>query len=209
MPLIKEFVSGDANIVLWKRSETAEELLSKIALTEAESKYYSRLNTEKRKCEWLAWHLLVKDFFNDHSIEIIYNSEGAPVANTNREISVSHGGELVGIAVAPTACGIDIEPLNRDFSRVRSRILNEQESRLLEAFAPIAPAAAIGWCVKECAFKIAHTEGVDFLNDVIITAANTETNSVVVDFKRIGKMRISIEIVDNHIICYGTNEENI
>ena len=51
MALIKEFVSGDANIVLWKRSETAGELLSKITLTEAESKYYSQLNTEKRKCE--------------------------------------------------------------------------------------------------------------------------------------------------------------
>ena len=209
MPLLKEFVSGDAYIVLWKRSETAGELLSKITLTEAESKYYSRLNTEKRKCEWLAWHLLVKEFFNDHSIEITYNAEGAPITNNNRQISVSHGGELVGIVVARCACGIDIEPLNRDFSRVRSRILSEQESRQLDAFAPIAPAAAIGWCVKECAFKIAHTEGVDFLNDVIITAANAETNSVVVDFKRIGKMRISIEIVDNHIICYGTNEENI
>ena len=209
MPLLKEFVSGDANIVLWKRSETAGELLSKITLTEAESKYYSQLNTEKRKCEWLAWHLLVKEFFNDHSIEITYNAEGAPITNNNSQISVSHGGELVGIVVARCACGIDIEPLNRDFSRVRSRILSEQESRQLDAFAPIAPAAAIGWCVKECAFKIAHTEGVDFLNDVIITAANAETNSVVVDFKRIGKMRISIEIVDNHIICYGTNEENI
>ncbi len=209
MPLLKEFVSGAAKIVLWRRSETAQELLSQVSLTECESNYYQQLNTERRRSEWLAWHLLVKNLFHNQVIEISYDATGAPMLNVDYRVAVSHGGELVGIAVARQACGIDIEPLNRDFSRVKNRILNQHEITTLAPLADIAQVEAIGWCMKECAFKIGRLEGIDFLNDIIITEVNQNEHSAVVDFKRFGKINIIVEIIDNHIICYGTAKENI
>ena len=205
MPLISKLSSNEADILLWQLEESSDELLGMMTLSDPETDFLKKLHGEKRRAEWLCWHLMVRNYFGCEQIEISYDSSGRPIVDRklNREISVSHGGNIVAVIISKSFCGIDIESLNRNFSRVQNRFMTASECNILTPLSDIADVAAIGWCAKECAYKISRCDGIDFIRDLTIISASRENRTLTIKFSHGSTFSINVEIIDNHIICHS------
>ena len=116
-------------------------------------------------------------------VRIEYSSQGAPLLSEEvvvnnyhyKYISVSHCRDMVAVMLSQQPCGVDIEQSGRDFGRVSSRYITQEERRLSDN--PRFEAAV--WCAKEALYKLAQREGLDFRRDISITAVDFESGRIV------------------------------
>ena len=105
MPIINKIESEKFTILVWKITETLEEI---IAL--GEDINTDNYTSEKRKKEHFASRLLVNEICPTKTI--IYNEFGAPELNNGKHISISHSKELVAVIISDTKSGLDIEQIS-------------------------------------------------------------------------------------------------
>lgn len=127
-----------------------------------------------RRREYLAWRALVRRELGADAV-ISYNAVGAPVVeNYPVHISVSHCKSHVAVCICSSPCAVDIESMERDFSRVLPRYLSSGEQSL--SGDPLFPAVA--WCAKEALYKLSGCTGLDLLRDLHIEAFDAEAGIV-------------------------------
>ncbi len=121
--------------------------------------------SEHRRCEYLSWRAIVyRELGAD--VQISYNSVGAPII-LNRDdiyISVSHCSEYVAVAISSSPCAVDIESTSRNYDRIASRYLSEEESKISDS----SLYRAVVWCAKETLYKLSDEKGLDFIEDLHI-----------------------------------------
>ncbi len=119
---------------------------------------------DARKREYLAWRAIVRRTIG-HDAMIAYNPVGAPIlTNYPFHITVSHCQGRIAMGISDRPCAVDIERIDRNFRRIRSRYLTPEEQRL--SAHPLFP--AIAWCAKETLYKYAGRQGLDLLDDLHI-----------------------------------------
>lgn len=129
-----------------------------------------------RRREYLGWRALARERLG-RDAAIAYDAAGAPVV-TNRagvRLSVSHAAGWVALLLADAPCGVDIEPADRDFSRVAQRCLTDDERRL--SASPLWPGVA--WCAKEALYKLAGRRGLDLRRDLRLERADPAVDPAV------------------------------
>jgi phosphopantetheinyl transferase len=111
---------------VWKIEESPDELLSRFEQRAADL-LPADMRTEKRKQEWLAVRLLLKELLGEEA-RIAYQPNGAPcLPEKNLHISISHTkGYAAVILNGESPTGIDIEYLNDRVLKVRSRFMSEE-----------------------------------------------------------------------------------
>jgi hypothetical protein len=91
--------------------------------------------------------------------------------------------------------------MERDFGRVASRYVSDQEQGLCrEEWWPAAL-----WCAKEALYKMAGREGVDFKRDIIIRNVQMQDASWKLSAELFGAESVTLggsRIDDNHILVY-------
>ncbi|MBO4772151.1 MAG: hypothetical protein J5595_06400 [Bacteroidales bacterium] len=114
MPLLPQNIDiEDVKIGFWRTDESAEDLFAMIAnhLSDDEQSVYQSFKNDRRRREWLATRILVKEMLG-HYPGIVYDDSGAPmlsgVDGTNN-ISVSHTDGIVAVLLSKNRVGIDIE----------------------------------------------------------------------------------------------------
>lgn len=172
---------------------SAEELLARAGLTPDEKARLAAFpeSAAQRRKERLAARVLVRQVGGNFvggtmgggdrdRWRIRYEPSGRPYLGSDREperrwpISISHTTGWVAVMVAPpgaTCCGIDIEHLDRDASRVIRRIASPTELALAETLYPRNPALLI-WCAKEAAYKALGVSDLDFHKHIRLTASD-------------------------------------
>lgn len=136
---------------------TAEELVRAVSFS-----------GERRRREFLTWRAIVRRELGRH-LRIEYNELGAPVLPDGEAfLSVAHCERRVAVILSPWRCAVDIEPADRDFSRVVERI--QTPSELLLSSDPLWPGFV--WCAKETLYKYAGCRGLDFREDLCIVSAD-------------------------------------
>lgn len=154
---------------------------------------------ESRCRERLAWRRVLRRISPDAEVE--YEMSGAPLLKNSpyTHISVSHCRDSVAVALSCHVCGVDMERLDRDFSRVAERYMTEHERGL----SPEAWWMAAVWCAKECLYKMAGREGVDFRRDMAVEAIDTTTRSLVCRGVGGGSVTLQYAMPDGeHIVVY-------
>lgn len=128
------------------------------------------ISAAARRRERLMWRRIVRET-TGQQVEVEYSPSGAPrIKNFPFEhISVSHCRGVVAVVASHRECGVDVERKDRNFERVASRYVSEQEWALCrergcerEAF------LAVVWCAKECMYKVAQREGVSLRDDISV-----------------------------------------
>ncbi len=119
----------------------------------------------KRRSEHLSWRAMLYETLGQ-IVTIEYNEVGAPyiVENPNIYIGVSHGAERVAVAISDRACAIDIESVNRDFTRASSRYTTSDEELICEGD------LALIWCAKETLYKLSGRSELNLKTDLRITS---------------------------------------
>ncbi|MFV0291294.1 MAG: 4'-phosphopantetheinyl transferase family protein [Mangrovibacterium sp.] len=178
MPLEHHIEIGGGVLLTWSLTDDAE--FKKWAIKYRYYPAFLRLNSTKRKKEWIAMQRLLHEVGLDSS-KIYYNDQGKPFVNhvQYKYISISHSKNSVGIFLHPERnVGIDIETKTRNFKGIAHKYLSEHE---LEIAHRVPDGLAFFWCIKEAMFKVVGIPMPEFnpYNDVFISLVDEKVQASV------------------------------
>ena len=179
MPIYRTYKQGDLLVGVWKVDETVEQLRSMFHQFSIYEEGFMRFSTEKRKQEWLAVRVLLKELCGEEK-KIAYLPSGKPyLEDGSAFISFSHTLGYVAVAIHPSAeVGVDIEQYGTRVQRVAVRFIREDEKVSVESGDEIY-ALLLHWSAKETMFKLMKDEAVDFINHLhILPFAPKESGTV-------------------------------
>ncbi len=193
MPITYKIEKKEVSILVWKITETLEELLD----------LYGNINTinytsEKRKKEHLLSRLMVNKLCENGTI--IYNEFGAPELDNGKHISISHSNELVAVIISDTKSGIDIEKISDKALRIASKFVSKKNLIKLNK-----EKATLIWCLKEAIYKWHQKGGVNFIKDIIISEFFTKEHGNVTAYLRERKLNLNYLKINNHYLVYVCN----
>jgi len=168
MPLYRTYKEGDLTVGVWKVDETIEQLRSMFHQFSIYEDDFSRFSAEKRKQEWLAVRVLLKELCGEEK-KIAYLPSGKPyLEDGSMHVSFSHTPGYVAVALHPSAeVGVDIEQYGTRVRRVASRFVREDECTSIEAGDEVY-ALLMHWSAKETLFKLMEEGAVDFIEHLRI-----------------------------------------
>ena len=168
MPLYRTYKQGDLIVGIWKVDETIEQLRSMFHQFSIYEEGFMRFTAEKRRQEWLAVRVLLKELCGEEK-KIAYLPSGKPYLDDQSAfVSFSHTVGYVAVALHPSAeVGVDIEQYGTRVKRVASRFIREDEKISIESGDEIY-ALLLHWSAKETLFKLMKDEAVDFINHLRI-----------------------------------------
>lgn len=152
----------DPLLGVWKIEESSEQLLSQLEKKEYYLPFLANMHTEKRRQEWLATRVLLKEMLG-REVRIAYEANGAPyLPDEPFYISISHTKQYAAILIQKhPAVGIDIEYRSDRVLKIRSRFMNPEEEERIDKKHEVEH-LLIHWCAKETLFKVIGQEEVDF-----------------------------------------------
>jgi len=173
MPLF--YVHQSPVIGVWKIVEPWQELLDLFHNKTLYADEVLKIQSDKRKSEWLAVRLLIKQLTGAEML-VDYKDNGAPfLRDSPYHISIAHTKGFAALMLSnQTHPGIDIEYRSERALRLCGKFLNpielEQLSRLRTNYLPNQEEvfATLCWCAKETAFKALQENDVDFIKHLQI-----------------------------------------
>ena len=164
MPLYRKYQQGDLIVAVWKVDETVEQLCSMFHQFSIYEESFARFSAEKRKQEWLAVRVLLKEILSEEK-RIAYLPSGKPyLEDGSMHVSFSHTHGYVAVALHPSAeVGVDIEQYGTRVQRVASRFIREDEKVSIASGDEIV-GLLLHWSAKETMFKLMDDQGVDFID---------------------------------------------
>ncbi len=180
---------------------TAEE---SALLTESDREHLATLSAPARRAQWSTCRTILRSELGEGA-ELRYTASGAlvlarPVGEV-RYISLSHTEQLVAVMLCPKRCGVDIESIDRNFSRVASRFISHDERERLESKAG-PHFEAIMWSAKEALYKYGSNPGLDFIQDLIITDIDPDQQCAYAELYGLSTPVVRYQIADGHICCW-------
>ena len=155
----------------------------------------SRFQNDSRRREHLAWRRVVRSELG-RGVVIDYNEVGAPVVDTpNTHISVAHCAQSVAVAIANEPVGVDIEALDRNYERIKSRFMSPAE----EALSSIEAWPAVVWTAKEAIYKLYGKREVDLTEDIRITAFDAERMTLEAEVRETKGINVEAQIIENRV----------
>ena len=166
----------------------------------------SRFQNDRRRREHLAWRRVVRNELG-RGVVIEYNEVGAPVVDIpNTYISVAHGGERVAVTIADEPVGVDIESLDRNYERVKSRFMSPAE----EALSEMEEWPAMVWTAKEAIYKLYGRREVDLTEDIRITAFDAQHMLLTAEVRDTRGIVVEAKIIENSVaVATATYKQRI
>lgn len=173
-------------------------------LTDGDKEFLSGLTAPSRRAQWATARKLLRHALGADA-ELRYASSGAlilakPIGEV-RFVSISHTSEQVAVMLSRSRCGVDIEQTDRHFSKVASRYITHEEREQFEALVG-EQFEALLWSAKEALYKYGAHEGLDFLQDMIVTAIDPTSQTLSAELYGLATPPVHYRLVDNHILCY-------
>ena len=101
-------------------------------------------------------------------------------------------------------CGVDVERTFRNFERIASRYVSEQEWALREQRGCDRQMfLAAVWSAKECMYKLARRSALDLRRDLKIEDLDLKGGTVVGCVAGVGSVRMHIEQGDGYLVVYS------
>ncbi len=161
----KEEANGGI-LAVWEITESVDELLKLLNLSDTEIERLNSFRLDKRKLEFLATRCLIKELIQKDPV-INYMDTGRPVLeNSTFNLSISHTKGFAAVALSKGEySGIDIEHPSERVIKVYDRFVSAEEkafipeSKQLEYFTLL-------WSLKEAMYKIFDEKSVIFNRDL-------------------------------------------
>ena len=190
MGILKKIEENNCIIAIWDMQESLEELMQQSVDISTPN-----FNNEKRKKEYLASRLLLKDIAQ--KIKITYSEYGAPTLENGKHISISHSKNLVAIIFSKQKVGLDIETISEKPLRLSSKFISKDVHQNLTE-----EKATLIWCVKEAIFKWHQKGNIDFKKDIKIKEFEImEKGEISCNFKG-EKIIVNYRKIDNQYLAY-------
>ena len=187
MPLLGQYSVAGADVLVWKVTETLDELLGMVSPLCAAYALENFAST-KRCVEWLAVRAVVARLFGA-DVRIMYDATGKPrLDGVDGCVSISHTEGYAVVAFSRDGeIGVDVELLTRDVVPVARRFMPLE---LLDGLSASERncVALLHWCAKEALFKIVGDLGGTFKDNISVAPFSFEDK---------GQVKLSLVGVDN------------
>lgn len=135
------------------------------SLTDSELEKYLEFNNLKRQKEFVATRLLKHSIFGYQRIQ--YTPYGAPYFDDHHYISISHAGNLVGIASNPEhRIGFDLEKIDDKILRLFPKFMNPAEQGEFDV--SNVNELVRCWSFKETLYKLAGRKEIHFKEELLL-----------------------------------------
>ena len=151
MPIFKEIISEQTQILIWKYSE--EEKFSADLISDEKEFENLKQKSPKRLIEIQMVRHMLRKILPNHKIR--YYENGQPYLEPfDKFVSVSHSFPYAVLAISEKKIGVDIEQVKDRIDKIKHKFLHPKEiDWLSRAESEIEHLTAI-WCIKEALFKI-------------------------------------------------------
>lgn len=168
MPLL--FKHTEPLLGVWKIEESSDELLAMLDLQSEYLPFLQQIKTEKRRREWLASRVLLKELAGLELL-IAYHEDGAPyLPDSSFSLSISHTNGYAAVLLQKHGpAGIDIEYQSGRVLKIRSRFMSSEEDGSVCSDEHEVEYLLIHWCAKEALYKMIRQRDVDFIEHLHIT----------------------------------------
>lgn len=153
-------------IYVWKITSLLNNLHNNKSLSTIELDQVSSIKSKKRKIEFLATRIALKNLFDD-KLELKYHESGRPFIKEANHISISHSNNYLAIAFGEDNIGIDIEKPQDKMLKLIPRILSETEIKQFQQ-KPTLENACKMWGTKESVLKYIGDKNLNFKDDIKI-----------------------------------------
>jgi len=176
-------ISDHASLGLWHMTETWQELRAMLHFSDSELLALEEKKTDKRKQEWLACRVLLREMTQAQPI-IVYDENRKPrIDGTSMQLSMSHSGDYSCAYVHDSeAVGVDLQQMKPSIARGSDYFLNETEQQWVDLGDNVL--LHLIWCAKEAAFKYAGDPDLDLKKHIITNPFHSNQN---------GSIQVSIQ----------------
>lgn len=172
MPIVekKYFYRSNLSWGLWHITETLDELFEQLEPNEIDLSYLDKIGHEKKKKEFLASRLLLKQLLHYYDLEykgVIKDDILKPYLVGHKcHISISHSHDYASAVIHPgQKTAIDIELLSIKMLDIVPKFLSNEERNFVERD---ERRATLLWCAKETMYKIYHGRGLIFKDNLFV-----------------------------------------
>ena len=168
MPLYKTIIfSPTTQILIWKITESLEELLGKVVLKEKTQIRLNKMKSEMHQRAFLSVRMLLKEAdYTD--FELHYDELGKPYFLDGKHVSITHSHHFSAIIISDETVGIDIEMQRDKITRIADKFVTIKELHRLRSLDAIdyIKKLTIKWGAKEAIFKIRNEPGISFKDHI-------------------------------------------
>lgn len=206
---LQKTLDNGAEILVWQVTESEQELKNMCSVPADELEEINMYKSESQRKQKLAVRALLDTAFQE-KVYLNHHDNGKPfIENEATNISITHTDKYVAIILHDEDdLGIDVESLDRDFSAVEKKALNEDEIDDLEDDGTEKnEQLAIYWCAKEAIYKRMSVNRVDFAEQIDVEKFNLR-NEGELDATFIHKdgyeeeFELEYMIFDNHVLVW-------
>lgn len=175
MPLFKTiFHDSSTEILVWKITETLEQLLLEVKLNEKSKARLAGMKSVSHQCGFLSVRKLLQEKgYTD--FDLYYDEFGKPHLQDGRHISISHSHEFSTIILSDQNCGIDLEMQRQKIITIAHKFAAHEFEFLKDVSEKsYIRQLTIIWGAKEAVFKIRNEAGISFKDHIHVAPFSLE-----------------------------------
>ncbi len=205
MPLFKTIhYNATTQILVWKITETFEELFDTVVLNEnnsirlagMKSQLHQRAFLSVRKLFYLAGYT---DF------DLYYDEFGKPHLKDGKYISITHSHEFSAIILSNETVGIDMELQRDKIIKIADKFCDSEFQYLTDNEEYIRKLTVV-WGAKEAIFKIRNEKGISFKNHIKVNSFDLEVKETIAELhfdNLITDFKIYFEEMEGFTLVYA------
>lgn len=199
MPLLLYKSLKNAEVAVWKATETLEFYQTELASHHFPTERASGIKHPEKLRQWYASRYLLCEIFPG-AIQSYLDRK--PVLLNGPEVSFSHSGDVVAVMLSSFQTGIDVQQYDAKLEKIAPRFLNPEDAHPFNGFEYLAMLVHI-WAIKEAIFKRYVTE-LPF-KDIYIEDLDTIKDVAQVRVERKGETfshQVAILHIDQMAVAY-------
>ena len=204
MPLLKIIALNDyTQLLLWKITETFDELFNSVALKDVTLARVENMKSESHQKGFLSVRrLLMEAGYTD--FDLYYDEYGKPHLNDGKHISISHSHDFSVIVLSDVNIGADLEILKDKTLKLATRFMDVSHLENLNPEDELIKATVV-WGIKEAVFKLKNEIGISFkdhiFEDDFMLADKKCTVELRID-NRVEHFDIVFDFIENYVfVC--------
>lgn len=198
--------SPSTRLLVWKISESFEQLHREVTLTEKNTLRLQGMKSELHQRGFLSVRKLLQQAgYTD--TDLYYDEFGKPHLNDDNYISITHSHHFSAIIISKETVGIDIERCREKITVIAEKFANyEMDFLSKNPLQDYIRKLTVIWGAKEAVFKIRNEKGISF-NDhikVIPFEMNQKTTTAWLQMDKVNAhFELHFEEIEDFILVYA------
>ncbi|RKS99197.1 4'-phosphopantetheinyl transferase superfamily protein [Flavobacterium sp. 123] len=208
MPLYKVIhFNANTQILIWKITETFQELLEQVILNDSNKKRLEGMKSEMHQRAFLSVRKLLQQI--EHTdLDLYYDEYGKPHLHGEKHISITHSHEFSAIIISDKTVGIDIELQREKIIRIADKFINQNELQRLKSSnsEDYIKKLTVKWGAKEAIFKIRNEKGISFKDHIKVNAFEIQDAKAIAELhfdNIIKEFKIYFEEIEDFTLVYA------